>query len=198
MKDLKLADVGAYLSRNRHAARLLGVTTLVVAMSAWTSCSALRTTKEARAATWEAAAIGETATRFSRQFVPATIGETEEWARTTEEAAAFGAPEATKVSLAQTVSRIAEVAGMSTVKASFIPPDSVGLADTRRMGDLTFEPGTFGLRLEANGTVPALARVILRLPPATEITSLSISGHTDQLKATFHLAVYHPAGGPQN
>lgn len=198
MKDLKLADIGAYLSRHQHAARLLGVTTLVVAMSAWTSCSALRTTKAARAATQEAVAIRETATRFSQQFVPATIGETEEWSRTTEEAAAFGTPEVTKVALAQIVSRIAEVAGMSTVKVSFTPPDSVGLADTRRMGDLTFEPSAFGLRLEANGTVPALARVILRLPPSTEITSLSLTGDTGALKATFHMAVYQPAGGPQN
>lgn len=198
MKGLKLDEVGAYLRKNQQSARMVGVTVLVVAMSAWTSCSARKITNEAEADIIEAVTIRETATRFAQQFIPASTGETDEWGRTTQEAAEFGAPEALKVSLAQTVSRIAEVAGMSTVKASFTPSDSAGLAETRSMGDLTFQPATFGLRLEANGNVSAVSRVILRLPPATEITSLSLAGNLDQLKATFQLAVYQPAGGPQN
>lgn len=198
MKHLKLAEAGEFLGRNQHAAKVAAVTALVVAMSAWTSYSGWAIAKEAEAGIKEATQIRVTATRFSQQFMAATTGETDEWARTTAEAAEFGTPEALKVATAQTVSRIAEVAGMSAVKVSFIPPDSVGLADSRRMGDLTFEPGAFGLRLEATGTVPALARVILRLPPSTEITSLSLAGDTGELKATFHLAVYQPVGGPQN
>lgn len=198
MKDLKLAEAGAFLRNNQHAAKLIGVTALVVAMSAWTSCAARETTREARVEADEARAIRTTATRFAQQFSAATTGETDEWARTTEGAAEFGTPEALKVSLAQTVSRIAEVAGMSSVKASFTPADSVGLANTRTMGELTFQPSTYGLRLEATGGVSAVSRVILRLPPATEITALSLSGDTEQLTATFNLAVYQPVGGPQN
>ena len=197
MKDLKLAEAGAYLKKNEQLARIAGLTALVVAMSAWTSCSALKITKAAETGIAEAVAIRETATRFSQQFLPASTGETDEWQRTTQEAAEFGTTEAMKMSLAQTVSRIGEVAGMSTVKASFIGSDAIGLADTRNMGDFTFQPAGFGLRLEANGTVPDVSRVILRLPPAVEITSLSLAGSGD-VKATFLLAVYQSAGGPQN
>lgn len=198
MKDFKLAEAGAYLKKNEHLARIAGLTALVVAMSTWTSCSALKVTKVAETGIAEAVAIRETATRFSQQFVAATTGETDEWQRTTQEAAEFGTPEAMKMSLAQTVSRIGEVAGMSTVKASFIGPEAVGVAETRDMGEISFQPATFGLRLEANGSVSEAARVILRLPPAVEITSLSLGGNADDLKATFVLAVYQSAGGPQN
>lgn len=196
--ELKLADAGEYLKKNEHIAKAVGISVLVVAMSAWTSCSARETTREARADLAEATAIRETATRFERQFVSATTGETDEWARTTEEAAEFGSPEPLKLSLAQTVSRVAQVAGMSSVKVSFTPTDSVGLADTRNFGDMTFAPASYGLRLEASGSGSAVSRVILRLPRSTEITSVSLAGNVEQLKATFQLAVYQSQGGPQN
>jgi hypothetical protein len=198
MKDLKLESAGEFLRRNQHSAMMTGVTALVVAMSAWTSCSARTIAKDAEARIGEAAAIRATATRFSQQFMPATTGETDEWARTTAEAAEFGTPEALRVATAQTVSRIGEVAGLSTARASFTPVEAVGLAETRNMGDLVFQPATFGLRLEGNGTISAVSRVILRLAPSTEITSLSLAGDTYALKATFQLAVYQPAGGTQN
>lgn len=198
MKDLKLEGAGEFLRRNQHAAKVTAVTALVVAMSAWTSCSALTIAKEAEAGITEAAAIRETATRFSQQFLPATTGETDEWARTTTEAAEFGAPDALRLATAQTVSRIAEVAGFSRARASFTSAEAVGLAETRTMGDLVFQPATFGLRLEGNGSISAASRVILRLPPATEITSLSLAGDAEDLKATFQLAVYQPAAGGQN
>lgn len=198
MRGLKLDAAAAYLRENRRAARMAGMTALIVALSAWTSCSARKVTREAKADIREAVAIRGTATRFGQQFLPATTAETDEWGRTTQEAAEYGTAEALKVSLAQTVSRIAEVAGMSSAKASFTPTDSLGALQTRNIGDVAFQPATFGLRLEANGSLSALARVILRLPPATEITALSLSGDTGEPKATFQLAVYQPAGGPQN
>lgn len=196
--DLKLAEATGYLKKNQHVARIAGVTALIVAVSAWTSCSALAVTTEARPDIAEAAAIRETATRFERQFLGATTGETDEWARTTAEAAEFGTPEALKLSLAQTVSRIAEVAGLSGVMASFTPTDSVGLAETRSFGDLAFGPATYGLRLEGSGSGAAVSRLILRLPRSTEITSVSLAGDVNALKATFQLAVYQSEGGPQN
>jgi hypothetical protein len=198
MKDLKLEAAGEFLRRNQHAAKVTAVTALVVAMSAWTSCSALAIAKEAEAGISEAAAIRETATRFSQQFLPATTGETDEWARTTTEAGEFGAPDALKLSTAQTVSRIAEVAGFARARASFTSAEAVGLAETRSMGDLVFQPATFGLRLEGNGSISGVSRVILRLPPSTEITSLSLAGDAEELKATFQLAVYQAAVGGQN
>jgi hypothetical protein len=198
MNTQKLAEAGEFIRRNQGGARLAGVTALVLAMSVWTSCSARSVTSEARAAMVETAAVRATATRIAQQFTPATTAETDEWSRTTEEAAEFATSEALKVSIAQSVSRIAEVAGMSSVRASFIPAESVGHAAVRTMGDLTFQPGAFGLKLEANGTVSQVARVILRLPPATELSTLSLSGGANELKATFQLTVYQSGGGPQN
>lgn len=198
MKDLKLEEAAGFLRRNQHSTMVTTLTALVVAMSAWTSCSARAIATEAETKIAEAAALRATATRFSQQFMPATTGETDEWARTTAEAAEFGTPEALRVATAQTVSRIAEVAGLSRARASFTPVEAVGLAETRSMGDLIFEPATYGLRLEGNGTSTAVARAVLRLPPSTEITSLSLAGDTHDLKATFQLAVYQPAGGTQN
>lgn len=198
MKSPDFAAVGAFIRKNNQAAKMAAVTALVVAMSAWTSCSALATSRKANAAIQEAVTIRETAVRLARDFVPATSGESDEWARTTMEAAAFGSPEASRLSLAQNVSRIAEVAGMSRVKASLISSDSVASAGPRTMGELVFEPATYGLILSGTGGVPAVSRTVLRLPPSVEIVSLSISGTGDQLTATFQLAVYQPAGGPQN
>lgn len=198
MKYVNVADARQLLQRNQHVAKLAAVTAVVVAMSAWTSCSAWAISKEARAGIEEAAAIRATADRFSRQFVPATTGETDEWARTSSDAAEFGSPEALKVATAQTVSRIAETAGLSRARASFAPVEAVGPLAPRNMGDLVFQPATFGIVLDGNGTLSAVSRVILRLPPSTEITSLSLAGDSDELKATFQLAVYQPAGGAQN
>ena len=196
--ELKLAEAGEFFRKNQHAARIAGVTALVLAMSAWTSCSARTIAKEARAGIAEAVTIRETATRFEQQFIGATTGETDEWARTTESAAEFGTPEALKLSLAQQVSRIAEVAGLSGVIASFTPADSVGLAQPRSLGDLTFAPAPYGIRLEGSGSGAAVSRVVLRLPRSTEIMSVTLAGNIDALKATFQLAVYHSEGGPQN
>lgn len=195
--DFKLAEAGALLRRHQQIARLGGVTVLVVLLSTWTSCSAWKATKEARAGVAEAVAVRTTASRLAQQFVPATSAETDEWSRTTAEAAEFGTSEALKVSLAQTVSRIAEVAGMAAVKASFSSAEAVAASGPRSIGDLTFAPA-FALQLEGTGSISEVARVILRLPPATEIVSLSLSGDTGELKATFQLAVYQPEGGPQN
>lgn len=198
MKDLKLAVALEFLKTNLQAARLAGVTALVVALSAWTSCNAAKIATDAETGIQEAVAIRETATRFSTQFMPASSAESDEWARTTLEAAAFGSPEPSRLSLAQTVSRIAEVAGLSRARASFTPADSVGYADARVLGDLAFNPASYGLRLEGSGGVGAVGRVILRLPPATEITAVSLTGDNGDIRATFHLAVYEPGGGPQN
>jgi len=193
----KPEEAGALVKRHIESVRLGAITALVLAMSAWTTCSARDATAKARAGIDEAVAVRAAATRITQQFVPATTAETDEWARTTAEAAEFGTADALKVSLAQTVSRIGEVAGMASVRASFVPTDSVGNVEPRNIGELTFAPASFGLRLEGNGTVGEVARVILRLPPATEIVSLNLSGAGD-LKATFQLAVYQSAGGPQN
>lgn len=195
--DFKLAEAGALLRRHEQIARLSGVTALVVLLSSWTSFSAWKTAKEARAGVEEAVAVRTTATRLAQQFVPASSAETDEWSRTTAEAAEFGTSEALKVSLAQTVSRIAEVAGMSAVKASFSSAEAVAASGPRSVGELTFAPA-FALQLEGTGSMSEAARVILRLPPATEIVSLSLSGDSGELKATFQLAVYQPEGGPQN
>jgi hypothetical protein len=193
----KPEEAGAFVKRHAESVRLGGITALVLAMSAWTTCSARDVTAKARTGIDEAVAVRAAATRIAQQFVPATTAETDEWARTTAEVAEFGTADALKVSLAQTVSRIGEVAGMTSVRASFVPADSVGSVEPRNMGELTFAPASFGLRLEGNGTVREVARVILRLPPATEIISLNLGGAGD-LKATFQLAVYQSAGGPQN
>lgn len=187
-----------YVRKNRQGARLATVTALVVALSAWTSCSARGIMNEADAGIREAAALRETATRFSQRFLPASSVETDEWARTTEEVGRFASPESAQLSLAQTISRIAEVAGMSAAKASFTPPDTVGFVEPRAMGDFTFQTAPYGVRLEGSGSVLAVSRVILRLPPATEILSLSLDGDTDRPRATFQLAVYQSPGGPQN
>lgn len=195
--DFKLAEASALLRRHGQVARLGGVTVLVVLLSTWTSCSAWNTAKEVRTGTAEAVAVRATASRIAQQFVPASSGETDEWSRTTAEAAEFGTSEALKVSLAQTISRIAEVAGMSGVKASFASGDAIAAAEPRNIGDLAFAPA-FALQLEGTGTITETARAILRLPPATEIVSLSLSGDSGELKATFQLAVYQPSGGPQN
>lgn len=195
--EFKLAEAGALLRRHEQAARLGGLTALVVLLSLWTSWSAWKAQKATSAALAEAATVRATATRLAQQFVPASSAETDEWSRTTAEAAEFGTAEALKVSLAQTVSRIAEVAGMSAVKASFSSADAVAASGPRDIGDLAFTPG-FALQLEATGSISETARVILRLPPAAEIVSLSLAGDSGELKATFQLAVYQPAGGPQN
>jgi hypothetical protein len=197
MKFPKPEESAAFIKRHLGSVRLAGITALVVAMSAWTTCSARDATAKARTGIDEAVAVRAAATRITQQFVPATTAETDEWARTTAEVAEFGTADALKVSLAQTVSRIGEVAGLTSVRASFVPTDSVGGVEPRNIGELTFAPASFGLRLEGNGSIGEVARVILRLPPATEITSLTLGGDGD-LKATFQLAVYQPAGGPQN
>lgn len=198
MKKPDFAEIGAYLKRNQSTGKLATITVLIVAMSAWTSCSALKVTKRAGIGIDEAVAVRAAATRISQQFVPATTGETDEWARTTQEASEFGTTEALKVALAQTVSRIGEVAGMSGVKASFAGADSLGSAGPRTIGELTFQPASFALRLEGSGSVGAMSRVVLRLPPAIEITSLTLGGDSGALKGTFQLAVYQSPGGPQN
>jgi len=198
MKNLKPVEALGYLKKNQQVARLAAVTALVVALSAWTSCSARAVSKEAGVSIQEAVAMRETATRFSQQFLPASEAESEEWARTSEEVAMFASPESAQLSIAQTISRIAEVAGMSSAKASFTPPDTVGFVETRNMGEFSFQTAPYGISLEGSGSILAVSRVILRLPPATEILTLSLGGDTEQLKATFQLAVYQPAGGPQN
>lgn len=198
MKIPRLEGALESVRNNQQGARLAAVTALVVALSAWTSCSARAITKEADAGIRKAVALRETATRFSQQFLPASSAETDEWARTTEEVARFAAPESAQLSLAQTISRIAEVAGMSAAKASFTPPDTVSFVEPRAMGDFTFQTAPYGVRLEGSAGVLAVARVILRLPPATEILSLSLAGDGERPKATFQLAVYQSPGGPQN
>lgn len=196
MKKLTPTEAFEYVRKNQQVARLTAVTALVVALSAWTSCSARAITNEADAGIREAVAMRETATRFSRQFLPASSAESDEWARTTDEAAGFASPESAKLSLAQTISRIAEVAGMSAAKASFTTPDTVGFVEPRVMGDVTFQTAPYGIKLEGSGSVLAISRLILRLPPATETLSLSLAGDTDRPKATFQLAVYQSPGGP--
>lgn len=200
MKTPSLAEALEYLrtKKNQETARLAALTALIVALSAWTSCSARATAKQADAGIREAVAMRETATRFSQQFLPASVAETDEWARTTEEVAGFASPESAQLSLAQTISRIAEVAGLTGVKASFVPPDTLGVVEPRNMGDVTFNGAPYGVTLEGTGSVVAVSRVILRLPPATEVLSLSLAGDTDRPRATFQLAVYQAPGGPQN
>lgn len=200
MKTPSLADAREYLRKkmNQETARLAALTALIVALSAWTSCSARAIAKQADAGIREAVAMRGTATRFSQQFLPASVAETDEWARTTEEVAGFASPEPAKLSLAQTISRIAEVAGMSAAKASFTPPDTVGYVEQRAMGDVTYQTAPYGIKLEGSGSLLAISRVILRLPPATETLTLSLTGDTDRPKATFQLVVYQSPGGPQN
>lgn len=195
MKGIQLAPVIGYIGENAQSARLLVTTLLVVAASAWLSLSGRETTQKARAETESVVAIRETANRFARQFVLASSAETDEWSRTTAQAAEYGVPVEQRLSLAGSVSRIAEAAGLTSVMVRFAGSDSVAAANPRKFGDIVFQPAPFGLTLEGSGGAMAMARTVLRLPPATQISALTLSGDTEALRGVYQLGVYLPAGG---
>lgn len=198
MKGVQLAPVTAYLRANARLAQAAGITLVVVVMSIWLSMSARRTIAKADTETETAIAIRGTAERFSRQFVPVASAETDEWSRTTAQAAEYGVPMESRLALAGSVSRIAEAAGLTSVMVRFVGSDSVAAGSPRQMGEIVFQPAPFGMTLEGSGSALAVARTVLRLPPAVEISGLALSGDSDQLRATFSLAVYLSAGGPNN
>lgn len=198
MKRIDTEGLTRYFKDNSQLAMVFGLTAVVVAMSAWISITALATARDAKAQTEKASAIRATATRFAQQFLPASSSETDEWSRTTAEAGGFGISVDTRLSLAGATSRVAETSGLSRVMVRFVTTDSVGPARQRSLGDLVFQPASFGLVLDGTGSALSAARTVLRLPPATDVTGVSLSGETEGLKATFQLAVYLSAGGPQD
>lgn len=196
MKGLKLEPVVGYLRENARIARVAGLTLLVVAFSLWTWMSTRDTIAELNAETDRAAAARQSADEFSNRFLPATVAETDEWARTAAAAAEYGVPAESRLSLAGSVSRIAEGAGLSGVMVRFV--GTAPEAPPRLLGDIVFQPAQFGLTLEGSGSALAVARAALRLPPPVEIAGVTLTGDSDQMRATFTLAVYLSPGGPND
>ena len=194
----RFAAIAAYVRKNKQLAQVALVTVVVIAMSAWLWASTRTTITKANAEFATAAAIRATAERLSQQFVVASSAETEEWSRTMVEVAEFGIPMGSRLSLAGSVSRIAEAAGLSNVIVRFAAGDSAATAGPRQMGDMTLPPAPFSLALQGNGSALAVARTALRLPPAVEIRGLTLTGDSEQLGAAFTLVVYLSEGGPSN
>lgn len=194
----RFAAIAAYLKQNRQLAQVALVTLVVIAMSAWLWASTRTTITKANAEIATAAAIRATAERFSQQFVVASSAETEEWARTMAQVGEFSIPMSSRLSLAGSVSRIAEAAGLSNVIVRFVSGDSAATAGPRQMGDITLQLAPFGLALQGNGSALAVARTALRLPPAVEIRGLTLTGDSEELRAAFTLVVYLSEGGPSN
>lgn len=194
----RFAPIAAYLRDNKQLAQVAAVTLVVVAMSVWLWASTRTTLTKANAEIATAAGVRETAERFSQQFVVASSAETEEWSRTMAQVGEFGIPMSSRLSLAGSVSRIAEAAGLSSVIVRFVSGDSAVTAGSRQMGDITLQPAPFSLALQGNGSALAVARTALRLPPAVEIRGLSLTGASEQLAATFTLVVYLSEGGSGN
>lgn len=198
MKKIETAALMAFFSRNAQLSKVFAVSGLIIALALWTTIGALSTIRKAKAETATAIASRETAARFARQFLPASSSETDEWARTTADAGGFGTSIDARLSLAGTASRVAETSGLRDVIVRFVGVDSAGAVPPRSLGDLTFQPASFGLWMEGSGSVVGVARTVLRLPPATEITAVTLTGETETLKAAFQLAVYLSAGGSQD
>ncbi|HUR92382.1 MAG TPA: hypothetical protein VMY38_06890 [Gemmatimonadaceae bacterium] len=194
----RFAAVPAYLKANSQLAQVAAVTVVVIAMSAWLWASTRATITKANAETAIAISIRETAERFSEQFVGASSAETEEWSSSMAQVAGFGIPMNSRLSLAGSVSRIAEASGLSRVIVRFVSADSAATAGPRQMGDVVLQPAPFGLSLHGDGSALAAARTVLRLPPAVEVRGLSLAGSSEQAGASFSLVVYLSEGGPSN
>jgi hypothetical protein len=139
----------------------------------------------------------ESLTRFRSSFVTVTAAESASW-RQTADSAEIAMPKGSRLSLAQTVVKNAEDAGLHGVRVSFTQHDSAFVAPrSRGIESNDIAPADYAIAVEGVGSFAQALSFVQALPPSVSV--VRFSGLRDKPETRFHImiAVYETSRGNQ-
>ena len=184
---MKIPSVRIRLSPavTRIAAALLGTAVLLLA-----GLRARRAGEERRTQLRAAESTLATFADWRRRFQPAVAAESISWQRTWMEVRDLGIVGDERVALTQHVARVAEFAGLRSVRVMIGAPDSTGAEARLSTSSIRRQPASFGLVVDCRGSLQSIVSFLGGLPPSVAVTGMRLVRQNGAARHRLTLAVY--------
>jgi len=127
---------------------------------------------------------------WRRRFEPAAVAESIGWRRTALALQDLGVVGDERLAITQTVGRIAEDAGLQSVRVTIGPADTTGTDERLSTEGVRRQPASFGLVVECRGTLQSVVNFVGQLPPSVAPTALSLVRQDGRARHKLTLAVF--------
>lgn len=117
----------------------------------------------------------QSADRWLASLQPATSAETQEWGRALMALNQLGAGADSRLTLVEVITRRAERAGLSQVRATLVGADSVPSAPRAGAPPVTFRIAEYGIMVDFKGNLAATRAFLANLPPAVGVQRITMS-----------------------
>ncbi len=120
-------------------------------------------------------AIRRSADRWLATLQPATSAETQEWQQAQTALGQLGAGKDSRLTLVEVITRRAERAGLSNVRATLLRSDSIPSVPRQGAAPVTFLVADYGILVDFKGNLAATRAFLANLPPAVSVQRISMS-----------------------
>lgn len=125
-----------------------------------------------------------------RRYEPAVAAESIAWRRTWMELQDLGVLGDDRLEVTQTITRLAESAGLRDVKVLIGPSDTTGSEKRLSTEGIRQNPAPFSLLVECRGGLRSVIAFLGQLPPSVAATQLSLVRQDGRQRHRISLAVY--------
>ena len=157
---------------------------------AWGGLQASSAGAARRAELRQAESVLDTFADWRRRFKPAAAAESIAWRRTMAEVQGLGVVGDERLTLARSLSRAAESAGLRDVRIEVLGPDTTGSAERLSTDGIIRQSAPFGLSVECRGSLQAVIGFLGELPLSVAPTRLTLLRQDGRSRHRIRLAVY--------
>lgn len=125
-----------------------------------------------------------------RTFNPASSAETQEWQQVQQALQQLGAGSDSRLTLVEVITRRAERAGLSSVRAGLAPPDSAPPIPRTGAPPVTFKVADYNIIVDFKGNLASTRAFLANLPPAVGVQRISMSRSGSTMGTRAVLTVY--------
>jgi hypothetical protein len=130
------------------------------------------------------------ADRWLASLQPATSAETQEWQQTLAALNQLGAGSDSQLTLVEVITRRAERAGLSNIRALISPADSIQSVPRTGAPPVNFKVAEYAIIVDFKGNLAATRSFLANLPPAVSVNSLSMGKTGPTMGTHVVLTVY--------
>lgn len=120
-------------------------------------------------------AMRRSADRWLATLQPATSAETQEWQQAQTALSQLGAGTDSRLTLVEVITRRAERAGLTNVRATLLQSDSIPSVPRQGVVPVTFRVAEYGILVDFKGNLAATRTFLANLPPAVSVQRISMS-----------------------
>ena len=180
----------AYIKKHRFWAELALYVVIAAGAAFWVGRDAYKQAEALSAEGQRLDGMRRSADRWLSTLQPATSAETQEWGQALTALNQLGAGSDSRLTLVEVITRRAERAGLSNVRATLVGADSVPSGPRAGAPPVTFKIADYGILVDFKGNLAATRSFLANLPPAVAVQRINMSKSGPLMGTHAVLAVY--------